>query len=544
MTPAPSYTTTYRNKRKFLLMAPLLTFPFLCIMFYSLGGGREKAITPGNTSPQGFNSELPAPRPDKEKDQKNKLDLYNKADQDSLKRKEYLRQDPYRTKASDSSNRVPDSVDSQLSPDDMAANPNLLPHQDPKAAELLRQIDRLRESIGSGRPTGNNTNDQMHGISRRQQSYDDEDPQLQKLNTMLDKIIRIQHPREDKATEEDRSTEDSPAAKDTGTTNAIPATISEDQTLTGGATIALRLTDSASIGAVSLPKDQQVYGVVSVSNDRMLIIIHSIRQEHSIYPTSLEVYDMDGLPGIHIPGTLDREVAKQSADQGINTVNLSTFDPSLGAQAANAGIQTARTLLSRKVKLIRISIRAGYQVLLYPTHPGRSSLSAAQTRSRPPVAKAPDQTDPATRPQNPPTKPDHPSISPPQDVTLKPFLHHSATTEQLTLTLRGLYLRQNILWFSLLIYNDGPIDYIPAYIRWIIRDRHQLKRTAMQDLPLTPIYSPPPPLIPGNSNRSLLVGFRPFALPGEKELVLQIGEANGARTLTIAIGHKEILKTL
>jgi hypothetical protein len=40
------------------------------------------------------------------------------------------------------------------------------------------------------------------------------------------------------------------------------------------------------------------------------------------------------------------------------------MDPSLGAQAASAGIQAAKTLISKKVKLVKVTVKAGYQVLL------------------------------------------------------------------------------------------------------------------------------------------------------------------------------------
>ncbi len=45
-------------------------------------------------------------------------------------------------------------------------------------------------------------------------------------------------------------------------------------------------------------------------------------------------------------------------------MNLATLDPSIGAQAAGAGIQAAKTLLSRKVKLVKVTVKAGYKVLL------------------------------------------------------------------------------------------------------------------------------------------------------------------------------------
>lgn len=73
---------------------------------------------------------------------------------------------------------------------------------------------------------------------------------------------------------------------------------------------------------------------------------------------------MDGLAGIHIPGAITRDVAKQSADNSLQMMELTTLDPSLKAQATAAGINTAKSLLSRKVKLVKVMVKAGYKVLL------------------------------------------------------------------------------------------------------------------------------------------------------------------------------------
>jgi hypothetical protein len=99
----------------------------------------------------------------------------------------------------------------------------------------------------------------------------------------------------------------------------------------------------------------------------MGVTVSSIRFRQVLYPVSLQVYDMDGLPGIHIPGAITRDVAKESADQGISSMGLTALDPSLAGQAATAGIEAAKTLISRKIKLVRVSVKAGYQVLLKNT---------------------------------------------------------------------------------------------------------------------------------------------------------------------------------
>jgi hypothetical protein len=99
-------------------------------------------------------------------------------------------------------------------------------------------------------------------------------------------------------------------------------------------------------------------------SERLEIRFSSIRCANSILPVSLAAYDLDGLAGIFIPGNITRDDIKQSADRAINSLGLAALDPSIGAQAATAGIQTARTLLSHKVKLVKVTVKAGYQVLL------------------------------------------------------------------------------------------------------------------------------------------------------------------------------------
>ena len=77
----------------------------------------------------------------------------------------------------------------------------------------------------------------------------------------------------------------------------------------------------------------------------------------------LSVYDLDGMEGIYIPGAITRDVAKGSADRALQGI-INTLGPSLGAQAASAGIEAAKTLLTKKVKQVKVTVKAGYQVLL------------------------------------------------------------------------------------------------------------------------------------------------------------------------------------
>jgi conjugative transposon TraM protein len=224
------------------------------------------------------------------------------------------------------------------------------------------------------------------------------DPEMDKLDGMLDKLIRIQHP---ELVQGDTSvapgavtaavvgqprggasvgllasgvvdTEDQGGFMeigvrdegDSGREAAIEAVITTDQTLTAGSTVALRIVQDFAVGGEHIPANQLVYGLASLAGERLTIGITSMRVGQMIVPVSMQVYDLDGLPGIRVPGAITRDVSKESADQALSGLEMASVDPSLGAQAASAGLQFAKSLASRKIRLVRVSLPAGYRVLL------------------------------------------------------------------------------------------------------------------------------------------------------------------------------------
>ena len=487
-------------KQKFLLAAPVIVLPFLFLMFHALGGGRGQANA-NTVQAMGLNPQLPGSQVDGKKFLLNKTTAYDQADQDSLRKKESEQRDPYYPHAVSVKPAVKSAVKSDV-----------------RADELLRQLDRLQESFRQPSPPMP-IPATIHRYSlpplSRPADTPENDPQMDRLNSMLDKVIKIQHPTENKpVTANDNAEVLWPADS---ASNAIAAVIPMDQTLVTGGTIALRLEEDVRIHGLSIPRGQWVYGVVSISNDRMIIHIRSLRSDRSLYNTDLQVYDLDGLPGIHIPGMISRDVAKESADEGVSGLNVTTYDPSLGAQAANAGIQTARTLFSRKVRLVRVFVRAGYQVLL------KNSKPTALTNKKDSLV------------------PVDVVSQPPGFVPGGSFIQR-CRAEGMELDLQGIYLQDSLLWIALRWNNHSPISYVPDYYRWVIRDKRSFRRTAQQELPLQPLYTPSLATIAGDSTASQWTGFRPFALAKDKELVLEIGEKNGGRTLTLIIDHKKLLK--
>ncbi len=146
--------------------------------------------------------------------------------------------------------------------------------------------------------------------------------------------------------------------------NAIRATIEQTQTVVSGGELKIRLLDEIYIAGVLIPKGQLVSGTAILNGERLIVEIPFVRYLNNIFPVALSAYNLDGLEGIYIPGTISRDVAKQGADNAVQELQMMTLDPSLSAQAVNAGIEAAKGLFSRKVKLIKVTVKAGYQILL------------------------------------------------------------------------------------------------------------------------------------------------------------------------------------
>jgi hypothetical protein len=496
------------TKKRFLLAAPLIVLPFLCGIFYALGGGKSGAKV-NLQRPLGLNTQLPSAYSDPRKAFLDKVGAYLKADQDSQRKQAYVQQDPYHPYG-DSPSRKP----TVLRP----INP-----PDPKADELLRQLSQLKETLQQPPPAKpaapRSPMPEFVPPPPRQRvpEMPAADPQLEKLNGMLDKVLRIQHPDESRPMGGRTETRETDVVLPADSaSNAISAVIPNDQTLVTGGTIPLRLSEDIVLHGVRISSGSWLYGAVSIGGDRMLVHIRSIRDGRNLYPVDLQVYDLDGLPGIHIPDVLSQDVAKESASESVSGLDLLTPDPSLGTAAASAGILAAKTLLARKARLIKVSVRAGYEVLLKNTNNNLSKPNKEQSVSL------------------------MFNYQPPGFVPGGSFLER-CRAEGIELKLQGIYLQDSLLWFALEWQNHSQIGYTPQYYRWVIRDRRSFKRTAQQELPVEPVYPAGMTTVFRDSTLNQWAAFRPFAPGKDKELVLEVGEKGGGRGLTLVIHPKEIL---
>ncbi len=124
----------------------------------------------------------------------------------------------------------------------------------------------------------------------------------------------------------------------------------------------------------------------------------------------------------------------------------------------------------------------------------------------------------------------------------KGFLHASVHSEKMRLQIEGIYLKDSLLWFTLRLGNAAQVPYAPEFVRLFIQDRAKVKRTAIQQAAMEPVFAELPNEIPGRSSGTFALGYPLFTVPRDKELWLEIAERSGGRLLKLPISYKTILK--
>ncbi|MDD2307131.1 MAG: conjugative transposon protein TraM [Prolixibacteraceae bacterium] len=153
--------------------------------------------------------------------------------------------------------------------------------------------------------------------------------------------------------------------------NSICACINQTVTLTNGKELQLRLMEPIQIGNLLIPVNTLITGPCRIGGERLNVTVTSIQYAGNIIPVQLQVYGTDGQAGISVPGndavTAAKEVASSLASSSGSSIMISDNAGSqLAADLGKGLIQGASQFVSKKMSTVRVTIKAGYQVLLLP----------------------------------------------------------------------------------------------------------------------------------------------------------------------------------
>ncbi|RYY89467.1 MAG: conjugative transposon protein TraN [Chitinophagaceae bacterium] len=107
----------------------------------------------------------------------------------------------------------------------------------------------------------------------------------------------------------------------------------------------------------------------------------------------------------------------------------------------------------------------------------------------------------------------------------------------------GIYVQGNMLFYQLRLSNSTPIDYDVDALRFYIRDQRKAKRTAQQELVLTPhCWAVPVEKVRGNSSLTTVVALEKFTIPDAKYFGVELLERSGGRHLLLKVGNRHLFR--
>lgn len=151
--------------------------------------------------------------------------------------------------------------------------------------------------------------------------------------------------------------------------NTIKACVHIDQTIIDGHTIRLRLLESLKAGSIIIPENSIISGKTFLVGERLNIIISGIEYQGKIIPVELNVFDIDGQIGIFVPGSMEVSALKDVAGNVGNSIGTSfnvtkNAGEQITADLSKALIQGASQYISKKARLVKVHLKAGYKVFL------------------------------------------------------------------------------------------------------------------------------------------------------------------------------------
>lgn len=124
----------------------------------------------------------------------------------------------------------------------------------------------------------------------------------------------------------------------------------------------------------------------------------------------------------------------------------------------------------------------------------------------------------------------------------RPFSIRKKREYKITLALKGIYIRDNVMFYHLALRNTSNIPYDVDMLRFYIRDQQQVKRTSSQEVDVKPTYVyGDATTIAANTMNEVVVAVDKFTIPDARCLIIEIFEQDGGRNLNMTIKNKFIV---
>ncbi|MGY3055515.1 conjugative transposon TraM protein [Pedobacter sp. UYEF25] len=151
----------------------------------------------------------------------------------------------------------------------------------------------------------------------------------------------------------------------------IKAIVDENVTGYAGSRIRIRLLEDVKAGNKLIKRGSYLYAEVSgFSDQRVNLTIQSILSDDNILPVKLDIYDLDGLPGLYVPASAFREFSKNlgsNSMQGFNMQNSSQNQQQFMMSALDKVFQSTSTAIASLIRKNKAKIKYNTYIYLIDT---------------------------------------------------------------------------------------------------------------------------------------------------------------------------------
>ncbi len=375
----------YLKKNKGLFILPLVLIPFVAVIFYVLGGGknREQEQQEKEQATDGANYVLP--EAEKSIEIFDKMEAYQQQTaENEVTNVQFGETDTVETKQA--------PVDSTqvelflLAQQNQNISENLVAHikqqeqevrkelAKPKQKKEIKPVHMKRHSGSSAKTKKVNSElkkdpvKQTTGIEELDKVFD-ENITLNRQNDSLKFYFKQSRDRLAKIEKQQHASFslDKKAGagfnKDKETSGLIKAEIYETTTVLDGNRVKLRLLEDTRINEKEVPKNTFIYGICKVKNERLHIAVSQMPVAENFLPVKLVIHDLDGLSGLYVPDNVARKVTKEVGGSTNTSSLFGMTDNPLTYAGIRAADRTTQTLLKR-VRLKKVTVRKNTLVYL------------------------------------------------------------------------------------------------------------------------------------------------------------------------------------
>jgi len=124
-----------------------------------------------------------------------------------------------------------------------------------------------------------------------------------------------------------------------------------------------------------------------------------------------------------------------------------------------------------------------------------------------------------------------------------PISHYTSRRHfKMKFQLETIGMASHLLFFRFSITNLSNLDYNIDFIRLYVRDKQKTKRSSIQEQEILPVYQDSETSVPGNSSIIHVVAVPAFTLADNKQLVVELFEKNGGRSVTLHLKNNQLFK--